>query len=103
MTTTGRQTWEPPFGFTLLKAIIDCKPQGPNISLMKATPNKNVSETHRAGSTPREPTPPEHEIDFALLEESLEKTVWARMQANDDALRLADLLQAAMLRARAKS
>ena len=42
-------------------------------------------------------------VDPALLEESLAKTVWERMLANDDALRLADLLQAAMLKSRAKS
>ncbi len=42
-------------------------------------------------------------MDLALLQESLAKTVWERMLANDDALRLADLLQAAMLKTRAKS
>ena len=41
-------------------------------------------------------------IDISLLEESLTKTVWERMLANDDALRLADLLQTAMLKSRAK-
>lgn len=43
------------------------------------------------------------EMDLSLLEESLAKSVWERMLANDDALRLADLLQAATLTARAKS
>jgi len=42
------------------------------------------------------------EIDIGLLEESLSKTVWERMLANDDALRLADLLQEAVLNSRAK-
>jgi hypothetical protein len=42
-------------------------------------------------------------IDLSLLEESLAKAVWERMLANDDALRLADLLQAAKLKSRAKS
>ena len=42
-------------------------------------------------------------IDLSLLEDSLAKTVWERMLANDDALRLADLLQSAVLRTRAKS
>jgi hypothetical protein len=42
-------------------------------------------------------------MDLSLLEDSLAKTVWERMLANDDALRLADLLQAAMLKSRAKS
>jgi hypothetical protein len=36
------------------------------------------------------------EIDLSLLEDSLAKTPWERMQANDDALRFADLLRAAM-------
>jgi hypothetical protein len=42
-------------------------------------------------------------IDLSLLEENLAKTVWERMLANDDALRLADLLRAAMLKSRARS
>ncbi len=42
-------------------------------------------------------------VDISLLEESLAKTVWERMLANDDALRLANLLQAAVLKSRAKS
>lgn len=36
------------------------------------------------------------EIDLSLLEDSLAKTPWERMLANDDALRFADSLQAAM-------
>lgn len=38
-----------------------------------------------------------------MLEESLAKTVWERMLANDDALRLADMLRAAVLKKRGKS
>jgi hypothetical protein len=38
-----------------------------------------------------------------LLEESLAKIVWERMLANDDALRLAGLLESAMLTTREKS
>jgi hypothetical protein len=38
----------------------------------------------------------EAEIDVALLEDSLEKTPWERMQANDDALRFADSLRDAL-------
>lgn len=41
-------------------------------------------------------------VDVSLIEESLTKTVWERMLANDDALRLADLLQSAVLKNRAK-
>jgi hypothetical protein len=42
------------------------------------------------------------EIDLSLLEDSLAKTPWERMQANDDALRFADLLRAAMEKQNAK-
>jgi hypothetical protein len=38
----------------------------------------------------------EAEIDVALLEDSLAKTPWERMQANDDALRFADSLRDAL-------
>ncbi len=63
--------------------------------------------TPAAQRQPSENTPPEHAthddgIDRALLEDSLAKTVWERMLANDDALRLAGLLQAATLKTRAK-
>lgn len=45
---------------------------------------------------------PDAEIDLSLLEDSLSKTPWERMQANDDALRLADMLRAAMKKRDAK-
>ncbi len=35
-------------------------------------------------------------MDIGLLEDSLAKTPWERMQANDDALRFAESLRAAM-------
>jgi hypothetical protein len=38
----------------------------------------------------------EEETDLSLLEDSLAKTPWERMQANDDALRFADSLREAM-------
>jgi hypothetical protein len=38
------------------------------------------------------------EIHVSLLEDSLAKTPWERMQANDDALRFADALRDAMER-----
>ena len=41
-------------------------------------------------------------IDLSLLEDSLSKTPWERMQANDDALRFADSLRAAMENRNAK-
>src|SRR5882672_10003681 len=42
-------------------------------------------------------------IDLSLLEDSLSKTPWERMQANDDALRFADSLRAAMQERNAKA
>jgi hypothetical protein len=42
-------------------------------------------------------------VDVALLEDSLAKTPWERMQANDDALRFADALRTAMEQRNAKS
>jgi hypothetical protein len=43
------------------------------------------------------------EIDLSLLEDSLAKTPWERMQANDDALNFAESLRAAMEKRNAKS
>jgi hypothetical protein len=48
----------------------------------------------------REPT--DQGLDLSLLEESLAKTPWERMQANDDALRFAEALRAAMEKRRAE-
>ena len=45
----------------------------------------------------------EEGIDFSLLEDSLAKTPWERMLANDDALRFADSLRSAMEKRNAKS
>ena len=42
-------------------------------------------------------------LDLSLLEDSLTKTPWERMQANDDALRFAETLRTAMKRRDAKS
>jgi len=42
-------------------------------------------------------------LDVSLLEDSLAKTPWERMQANDDALRFADSLRAALEERDAKS
>ena len=43
------------------------------------------------------------DIDLSLLQDSLAKTPWERMLANDDALRFADSLRAAMEKRSAKS
>ncbi|MBA4147792.1 MAG: hypothetical protein H0X66_06720 [Verrucomicrobia bacterium] len=42
-------------------------------------------------------------IDMSLLEDSLSKTPWERMLANDDALNFAESLRSAMLQHNAKS
>jgi hypothetical protein len=43
------------------------------------------------------------ELDLSLLKDSLAKTPWERMQANDDALNFAETLRAAMEKRNAKS
>lgn len=43
------------------------------------------------------------DVDLSLLKDSLAKTPWERMQANDDALNFAESLRAAMKRRNAKS
>ena len=42
------------------------------------------------------------DFDLSLLKDSLAKTPWERMQANDDALNYAELLRTAMLKRHAK-
>jgi hypothetical protein len=71
---------------------------------MKASPLKPAGQRQGldAHTVPPEQVPSDDGIDISLLDESLTKTVWERMLANDDALRLADLLQTAMLQSRAK-
>ena len=44
----------------------------------------------------------DEQIDSWLLADSLAKTPWERMQANDDALRFADSLRGAMEKRNAK-
>jgi hypothetical protein len=70
---------------------------------MQVSPIRPGAQTQPCDSEGIECASHGEEIDLSLLEDSLAKTVWERMLANDDALRLADLLQAAMLRTRAKS
>ena len=55
------------------------------------------------GAAPADRVLAGNEVDISLLEESLAKTPWERMQANDDALRFVDSLQAAMEKRNAKS
>ena len=75
---------------------------------MKASRDKFRAEAGENGSAVREAAPEylagtEGEIDVSLLEDSLAKTPWERMQANDDALRFADSLRAAMEKRSRKS
>jgi hypothetical protein len=42
------------------------------------------------------------DVDLSLLKDSLAKTPWERMQANDDALNFADSLRLAMEKRNAK-
>jgi len=44
----------------------------------------------------------EEDFDLSLLKDSLAKTPWERMQANDDALNFGDSLRAAMQKHHAK-
>ena len=55
---------------------------------------EEAPQAHRAGT--------DDEIDVSLLEDSLAKTPWERMQANDDALRFVDSLRAALEKRNAK-
>jgi hypothetical protein len=63
----------------------------------------NDEEFRLEETAPAYSAPAESDIDIALLRDSLAKTPWERMQANDDALNFADALRAAMERRRAKS
>ena len=46
--------------------------------------------------------PKDGDIDLSLLKDSLARTPWERMQANDDALNFAESLRAAMAEYNAK-
>ncbi|MGO9587763.1 MAG: hypothetical protein ACLP2Y_16375 [Limisphaerales bacterium] len=67
-----------------------------------------MPEKHdKAGTTLKEASPAyrvsaESDIDLSLLRDSLAKTPWERMQANDDALNFAELLRTAMEKRHAK-
>ena len=70
---------------------------------MKASANSSGKYGGQPVMAQRETSNSKDEIDYSLLEESLLKSVWERMLANDDALRLADTLRAAMTKTCAKS
>ncbi len=79
------------------------KPDANNLGLGPRVEADLVGFRHEPVSTQLSPVPSDSGIDISLLEESLKKTVWERMLANDDALHFAEILQAAMLNSRAKS
>ena len=60
----------------------------------------DVSRLHEAA--PACQNSMQDEMDISLLEDSLAKTPWERMQANDDALQFGELLRAAVKRRNAK-
>ena len=64
---------------------------------MKASPNEFQAEAPENASTASANCAgPDIGLDVWLLEESLAKTPWERMLANDDALRFAESLRDAM-------
>lgn len=69
--------------------------------------NMATQSNDHAGTSPQagpvSSAPRCQEIDLSLLEDSLAKTPWERMLANDDALRFAESLRAAMEKRNAKS
>jgi len=76
--------------------------------MMKASLNRIIAEESESSSKAPETAPscdlaPDDGMDLSLLEDSLAKTAWERMKANDDALRFADSLRAAMEKRNAKS
>ena len=75
---------------------------------MKARPIESDAEESQDGSALHESASVSRGVtgdgmDIPLLEDSLAKTPWERMQANDDSLRFADSLRAAMEKRNAKS
>jgi hypothetical protein len=87
----------------VLQHAIDCVLLGGNLPWMKTSPIEPTVRPQASNDGPGGRASFDDGIDLCLLEDSLAKTVWERMLANDDALRLADLLQSAVLRTRAKS
>jgi len=64
---------------------------------MKASPNHLKAEaSERTSTAPASHVRADEGLDVWLLDDSLAKTPWERMLANDDALRFADSLHAAM-------
>ena len=72
---------------------------------MNATPQVKCDNADSASPTilQTHPLSSDGEIDVTLLQDSLAKTPWERMQANDDALNFGDALRDAMQHGHAKS
>ncbi len=68
---------------------------------LKSEQKENGLSPHEIASSDQLPTC--EEVDISLLEDSLRKTPWERMLANDDALRFAELLREAMEKRNASS
>jgi hypothetical protein len=68
---------------------------------MLANPDKPESPLN--APSPASCASADNEIDLSLLKDSLSKTPWERMLANDDALNFAESLRGAMLERNAKS
>ncbi len=93
----GRLRWSPK---------LDCSGRWRSLPNMQASPN-NVIAGWGKGSAPAQAVPEcgavtEDDLDLSLLEDSLKKTPWERMLANDDALRFAESLRAALEKRHAK-
>ena len=74
----------------------------------RVLPGNIVAEERESDSTAREAVTARRaatadDMDVSLLADSLTRTPWERMQANDDALRFADSLRAAMEKRSRKS
>jgi hypothetical protein len=72
-----------------------------DLGKLSAEKSEHCSAVPEAASMDRDTS--DDGVDVSLLEDSLAKTPWERMQANDDALRFADSLRAAMEERDAKS
>ena len=82
-------------------AALDCRGPWRSVPIMKANRIRLSADAGENGSTAPEAVlecrlGSEADFDVALLEDSLAKTPWERMQANDDALRFADSLRHAL-------
>ena len=64
--------------------------------------SRNKKETLLKEDSPAYHTSSGGDIDLALLKDSLSKTPWERMEANDDALNFAESLRTAMEKRNAK-